>query len=739
MLALAFLNPMLLWALPLAAVPIVIHLLNRRRFRRVPWAAMEFLLKAMKRNRKRLRMEQWLVLLLRTLAVLLLAMLVSRPQIGGGALFGTRTHHVVILDDSASMLQRSGSTVLFERARSRVRGLADDLSRRRSGDLFSVVRTSRPSQPDLWAQRIGPDSERRIGALTKEFACTDGAQDLGAALQAAIGKAREVREAGRTEFYVASDQRAHDWLAADDKPQPRVQAALASLDPSVEHVTVLGVAGSPANVGVVDVRLLDRMLVVGVPATFAVDVRNHGLDPSPPSQVAIEVDGRSRVAQPVPQLAPGERVAIPFAHTFHQQGPHHVEATLEAADTHAIDDRRSLALDVAPRSRALLVDGDPDTDEGETFFLQAAFELGGEATSGIEVQIVTDAALAGVDLQPFDVIWLCNVQSLDGAMAERIEAFVGAGGGLVVACGPQVDAARYGELLWKGGAGVLPLPIGDVAGDPDRPERAVLVTRDHPICEGVAEPMELLTNRALLVRRWLTLGEPPGHAASIVARIRDAEGPPLLATRTFGESGGRTALLAITADRFWSNLPSTHLFLVLTHQVHKFAARRADFAAANLTPAGHYRLEIDVATHRPDATLRALGGDGDERTFTAVRPKTVETGETDEEAHLVLDAPMSELRQLGAYAVVLTRHDGLADERRIARNAPVEESRLAGFAPATFARSYPVELHGLVTFANESADGARDAGDGEVWRWLAAALVAGLLLESLLAWRFGRH
>ena len=112
MLGLAFLNPLLLWALPLAAVPIIIHILNRRRFQKVPWAAMDFLLKAMKRNRKRLRMEQWLVLLLRVLAVLLLISLVSRPQLGGSSLLGSRTHHVVVLDDSASMSQRSGSTDL---------------------------------------------------------------------------------------------------------------------------------------------------------------------------------------------------------------------------------------------------------------------------------------------------------------------------------------------------------------------------------------------------------------------------------------------------------------------------------------------------------------------------------------------------------------------------------------------------------------------------------------------------
>ena len=162
MLALAFLNPLLLWGLPLAAVPIVIHLLNRRRFQRVPWAAMEYLLAAMKRNRKRMRMEQWLVLLLRTLAVLLLISLVARPQLTGSGLIGARAHHVVLLDDSASMWQRSGSATLHDKAREQIRQLADYLAINRGGDLFSLVRTSRPGSPDLWAVRIGPDLGRRV-------------------------------------------------------------------------------------------------------------------------------------------------------------------------------------------------------------------------------------------------------------------------------------------------------------------------------------------------------------------------------------------------------------------------------------------------------------------------------------------------------------------------------------------------------------------------------------------------
>ena len=216
-----FLSSALLGGIGLIAVPIIIHILNRRRFKKVPWAAMEFLLKAMKRNRKRLRMEQWLVLLLRVLAVLLLVSLVSRPQLGGGALLGSRTHHVVVLDDSASMTQRSGSTVLFEKAQDRVRQLADDLAQRRSGDVFSIVRTSSADEPDIWAQRIGGDFSRQTGTRLKEMVVSDRATDLGKALETTVTRAQEVKDASR-KILLADMRRAGDTEIVQGDPPYKV-------------------------------------------------------------------------------------------------------------------------------------------------------------------------------------------------------------------------------------------------------------------------------------------------------------------------------------------------------------------------------------------------------------------------------------------------------------------------------------------------------------------------------------
>src|SRR5215207_10000895 len=101
-----FLNPWVMAAgVALVSTPIIIHLINRMRFRRVKWAAMEFLLKAQKRMRRRKILEQLLLLLLRCLLVFAVGLLFARlTGCGSGEGQETRpTTHVVILDDTPSM------------------------------------------------------------------------------------------------------------------------------------------------------------------------------------------------------------------------------------------------------------------------------------------------------------------------------------------------------------------------------------------------------------------------------------------------------------------------------------------------------------------------------------------------------------------------------------------------------------------------------------------------------------
>ena len=78
-----FLQPYILWGLPLVLLPVLIHLINRLRHRRQPWAAMRFLIAATRSSISHARLRQILVLMFRVLAVLMLILFLSRPLAGG--------------------------------------------------------------------------------------------------------------------------------------------------------------------------------------------------------------------------------------------------------------------------------------------------------------------------------------------------------------------------------------------------------------------------------------------------------------------------------------------------------------------------------------------------------------------------------------------------------------------------------------------------------------------------------
>src|SRR4051794_24052592 len=136
-----FANISMLWGLGAASVPIIIHLLNRRKFREVHWAAMRFLLAAIRKNSRRIQIENWLLLAVRTLLIILLVLAMAKPYLESlGALpvlAGRRTHRVLVLDGSLSMANTAtGDITRFEQAKTLAAQLVKDARR---GDAISVV------------------------------------------------------------------------------------------------------------------------------------------------------------------------------------------------------------------------------------------------------------------------------------------------------------------------------------------------------------------------------------------------------------------------------------------------------------------------------------------------------------------------------------------------------------------------------------------------------------------------
>ena len=129
--ALGFSNlPLLQFGIAAASLPILIHLLNKRKYRETSWAAMRFLLAAIRKNQRRVKVEQWLLLAVRTLLVICVVCAMAKPFLESlGAmqlLTGERTHRVIVLDGSLSMAYASGDQDRFGRAKALASQLVRD-------------------------------------------------------------------------------------------------------------------------------------------------------------------------------------------------------------------------------------------------------------------------------------------------------------------------------------------------------------------------------------------------------------------------------------------------------------------------------------------------------------------------------------------------------------------------------------------------------------------------------------
>ena len=103
-LAFGFASPLLLGGLVLAGIPLLIHLLHKRKYVEVDFAAMRFLIEATRKRARRTRIEQLILLLLRTLVLALLVLALARPhfEVGGGLLSVDQpTHRIVVLETSS--------------------------------------------------------------------------------------------------------------------------------------------------------------------------------------------------------------------------------------------------------------------------------------------------------------------------------------------------------------------------------------------------------------------------------------------------------------------------------------------------------------------------------------------------------------------------------------------------------------------------------------------------------------
>lgn len=576
----SFLNPILLAGLAAIAVPIIIHLLNRRKFQKVVWAAMRFLKASVEQNQRRMRIEDMILLALRCLLVMLLALALARPAILSKAtdLFGqSKVTGVIVLDNSYSMGVSDGTLTRFDKAREAALEAIDSMP---VGSATAVLLASDLVQGAIPEPTYDLNLARKV---IREAPLTDRATDLLPAIERAIDVLQD-RLALRKEIYLVTDGQAVGWRQLSE-----IQTAFEKAKSEVTTHIILTGEHEEHNLGVSDLRLASGLSPVRQPLRFEVKVTNFGKEEARNVRVALNVDTEAPSDEfTIDALPAGSTKSISLFAKLMTEGFHSVHARIPD-DRLRADDRRSLVVRAIKDVRVLLIDGDPGSEprDSETYFLRNALvpippEM--QEDYFIKATTVTTPELASVRLDDFDALILANVSDLSENTLRNFEQYLRRGGGLMIFPGAKSNPTFYNEQLFRRFQ-FLPAGLGTPRGDAEQDEKYfTLQDQDyqHSIVAIWNDPASGTLGSARFYRAFDLLHSPPVKAAAAKTQdarepqiiLKYADGVPAIMERTWGL--GRVVLFSSTADTAWNDLPVRLSFVPLIHRTLGSLVQRQD-------------------------------------------------------------------------------------------------------------------------------------------------------------------
>lgn len=519
-----FANPAYLAAgTALVSSPVIIHLINRMRFKRLRWAAMEFLLKSQKRNRRRLIIEQLLLLLMRCFLVFLAMLLVSRFfGFSFAADQGKDLIHIVLLDDSLSMndqfkegenLRNSFDVAkngeLFDK-------IVKNLSQSNRNDRLMILPLSRlvtdRSHEVKTYTRLG-DKEKR-DALKSDLDQMEVSK-LHVGVLPGLKKVQEIMAGNpesRVAIYVLSDFRQSDWAMPGVEPIKKEFLKLASfpdtqilLRDCAHPLRPDGQGGVPLshdNIGIVDLRAGTRIAGKGMPVNFTVTVANYSAREADVNVVVFDdSNGREMLqldfnpSMPL-RIAAGSTASATFEVPFdppikgNESYFAQISARLESPQRGKLendglpdDNVRHTAVEIRNKVPVLVVDGEGARGRDESrdsFFIKnaiisvpgASYDVvfGDEIAGGVATK-----ALERADLSQYPTIFMLNVRELTPKQLANLENYVRDGGGVAFFLGALVAPDYYNKHLYQKGKGLFPVPLRETffppaADEPRKPE-----------------------------------------------------------------------------------------------------------------------------------------------------------------------------------------------------------------------------------------------------------------------------
>ena len=553
-----FLSPFLLWFLAAASVPVIIHLLNKRRHKTVQWAAMQFLLKATRESRGKKKLRHILILTCRALGIAALAFAAARPVVSGllGWGAGTIDTVVLILDRSASMELRSGDGQAAKRelVLQKVRDAMADIGNPRLVLIDSATgKAQEVPSPDVLAE---------ISAT----AATDSAADIPALVSAATETLST--GSGRSEIWLASDLQNSNWRPDDSERWDAARANLAAL-PQKPALRVLSLTGDSAPN--VSLRLLSsRRSADGLLLDLEL-IRSEDDRGTLNLPLTVRVNG----------TASGESLTLPGQSLRFQK---RIAIKDEAESGHGW---LSIPADGNPRDNAVFFAYGParpvkslivaPKGESADYLALAAAPPGFEKQTAERIDPAAFAQTSTADYSM--ILWAAPLPSATNA--NLLEAFLKAGGQIVCLPAAEPSSENFLGMKWE--------PVAEA----QRGKFFILQDwnkTDGPLRDGIdGTPLPAERLRAI------KCAIPAGDSAPL-ARWEDGE--PFITRKIVDR--GTLWFLGSLPDYTWSNLGDADVLLPATQRILALGADRFDssyLAEINTEPAtlapGETRARVD--------------------------------------------------------------------------------------------------------------------------------------------------
>ncbi len=750
----SFINGALMWGSGLISIPIIIHLLNRRRFRIVEWAAMEWLLQAIKENKRRVTLEQLILLALRCLIILLIVLAVSKIFLTGGVaavsrLMDTKTDWVIVLDDSFTMGQGTSTGTCFDRGKKAVQELLKKIHTVGARDSFTVMTSEKEGRKLPAAAQVDADFVNRLNHKLEHTNPVDLKLFPTGLLASGVEALRNSQNANKA-LVVVSDCRLQDWRFGD--------AQKASLAKALEDAKQLGIKTYLVDVGPEDPKDYANLAVVSVEPTektvqaraitdLVATVANFG--PNDVTNVSVQFTitspehGRTPLdTEIIGKITAGGKATVTQSYKFKTPGSYAVTAEI-GTDSLPADNAYHRALRVGRGVDVLLVDGDPglERSEAETFALQKALRPFSAYVSGVNPRVVDAAVLMPSDIESSSVIFLANVGRLSTPNRDALTKFVERGGGLVILPGGKVEPKVFNREMYDGGKRVAPCElvaaVGEVStGDPDK-DRFVRFSSDkldHPLLAGFSGVVAPLFRVARFYRRFVVqLPKDPEKRkeVTVVARYADEDRSPAIIERRIGK--GAVILLTSTADDAWNNWQKIETYPIFMQELVAYLYQPAG-AVQNLAVGAKYVKAVDLARYAPVVSVERP------RTSGALK-RAAEEGPT---RTAVVAVKKAETMAAGIYTIKLSARAGgeplskTESTEYFAANLDVSRSKLRRPELSSF-RSRVEEMG--ITYATGADDIWKQAPEERINLWHAVLIVLGccMALESFLGWKFGHH